>query len=94
MAPSAEAAGGGRLVTSHVAARGLLALRDGDPRLAVELLSQVVTRDRSLGYEFDSAALELDLADALEAAGETAQAAELRARVDAFMSSLGCVHPL
>ena len=77
MAPS-----GGRTrrkaATSHVAAQGLVALSDGDAATAVELLERAVEAERALGYAFDAAALELDLADALDAAGEAERAAERR----------------
>ena len=91
---AAEAAHGARLATSHRAARGLIALREGDAPTAVELLERTVEAERALGYDFDAAALELDLADALDAAGETARAAELRGRAESYLASLGCVHPL
>ena len=89
-----EAARGARLESSHLAARGLIALRDGDAPTAVELLERAAERDRALGYAFDAAVLELDLAEALDAAGESERAAQLRGGAEAFLAVLGCVHPL
>jgi class 3 adenylate cyclase/tetratricopeptide (TPR) repeat protein len=85
---------GGRLPTGHRAAEGLLALADGDPGRAIERLEGTIAIERSLGYDFDVAALELDLADALDAAGEVERAGEVRGRAEAFLASIGCVHPL
>ena len=94
MAPAAGAAKRGSLPTSHAAAEGLVALRGGDARRAVDLLQRAVADERALGYAFDAAALELDLADALDAAGEAESAADVRAAAQAFMASIGCVNSL
>jgi hypothetical protein len=94
MAAAAEAAAGGRLATSVVAAQGLIALRDGDAGRAVELLQRAAAADHALGYAFDAATLELDLADALDAAGETSRAADVRRGAQELMDAIGCVNPL
>jgi hypothetical protein len=94
MTPSSGIPLGGKLATSHTVARGLVALRDGDAARAVELLERAVAAERALGYEFDASVLELDLAEALEAAGEVERAAAVRGGAEAFIASLGCIHPL
>ena len=65
--------------------------RTGD---AVTSLTTAAERERALGYAFDAAAIELDLADALEPAGETERASALRTTNEAFLASIGCVNPL
>ena len=94
MTPTAGVALGGKVATSQIAAQGLAALRDGDAGSAVELLERAIADERALGYAFDAAALELDLADALDAAGETERASAVRGGAQAFMASLGCVNSL
>ncbi len=84
----------GRVPTSHTAALGLLALHEGRPDEAVELLTAASATERRLGYEFDASALDLDLARALDAAGDPARAAKLRGEAEAFMASIGCVNPI
>jgi class 3 adenylate cyclase/tetratricopeptide (TPR) repeat protein len=84
----------GRAETTELAARGLVALHDGRPDEAVSLLSEAADRDRALGYLFDCATLELDVADALVAAGDGERAAQVRGEADAFFASIGCVNPL
>jgi hypothetical protein len=94
MTPTAGVALGGKVATSQIAAQGLAALRDGDAGSAVELLERAIADERALGYAFDAAALELDLTDALDAAGETERASAVRGGAQAFMASLGCVNSL
>jgi hypothetical protein len=77
----------GRLATSALVAEGLLARHDGRTEEAVAKLSEAAAMDRSLGYAFDAAAIELDLA-------ATVGAAELLASSEAFFASIGCVNPL
>ena len=84
----------GRAETTELAARGLLAVHDGRPDEAVSLLSEAADRDRALGYLFDGATLELDLADALVAAGDEERAARVRGEAEAFLASIGCVNAL
>lgn len=91
---AASDAPGSRMATSHATAEGLLALHGGRASEAVERLSQVAAGDGALGYAFDAAAVDLDVARALEAAGNAKEAAAVRARADAFMRSIGCVNPL
>src|SRR5262249_30062165 len=57
----------GRAETTELAARGLLALHEGRPDEAVPLLSEAAEKDRALGYLFDAATLDLDMAAAFEA---------------------------
>ena len=85
---------GGRLPSDLDAARGLLAFGEGRHDAAAECLARAAAANRALGYAFDAAALELDLADALEAGGESAPAAAMRSDAQAFMDSIGCVNPL
>jgi class 3 adenylate cyclase/tetratricopeptide (TPR) repeat protein len=77
----------GRLATSALVAEGLLARHDGRTEEAIAKLSEAAARDRALGYAFDVAAIELDLA-------ATVGSAELRASSEAFFASIGCVNPL
>jgi hypothetical protein len=69
-------------------------LHDGRPAEAAELLEEAAAAERRLGYLFDAATLELDVAAALAAAGDSARAATMRAKAEAFLASIGCVNPL
>ena len=62
--------------------------------VAIDQLTDAADRDRGLGYAFDSAAIELELASALDAAGESDRAATLRISSETFFASIGCVHSL
>jgi len=75
-----------------LAGDGLLALDEGRAAEAVELLGKAVARQRSLGRTYDAACLELDLARALEAAGDGTAANEVRARANAVLEPLGVVN--
>ena len=75
-------------------ADGLLALHSGRHDEAIEQLSAAVAMDRSLGYAFDAAAIELDLASAFDAAGAHDRASALRRSSETFFESIGCVHSL
>jgi hypothetical protein len=75
-----------------LAGDGLLALDEGRAAEAVELLGKAVARQRSLGRIYDAACLELDLARALEAAGDRTAANEVRARANAVLEPLGVVN--
>jgi class 3 adenylate cyclase/tetratricopeptide (TPR) repeat protein len=79
--------------TAVIAADGLLALLQGRSWEAVEQLELAIERKRQLGRAYDVACLELDLARALEAAGETAASNEVRARAASVLEPLGCVNP-
>ena len=94
MVPAAGVALGGKAATSHLAAQGLVALREGEATRAVELLERAVAADRALGYAFDAAVLELDLAEAIEAAGDGEQAASVRDDAEVFLTSVRCINPL
>jgi len=85
---------GGRGPTSHLAAEGLLALLENRPEEAVDKLTRSAATERALGYQFDAATLDLDVAAALEAAGDSARATTVRAEAEAFLASIGCVNPL
>ena len=79
--------------TALIAAEGLLALAQGRASEAVEQLETATERERQLGRTYDAACLELDLARALEAAGETAAAQEVQARAASVLEPLRCVNP-
>jgi hypothetical protein len=85
---------GGRGPTSHLAAEGLLALHESRTDEAVDKLTRAASTERGLGYLFDAATLDLDVAAALEAAGDGARATTLRADAEALLTSIGCVNPL
>lgn len=72
---------------------GLLALAQGRAGEAVERLEQAIERERELGRTYDAACLELDLARALEAAGDAAGAEKAKARAASVLEPLGCVNP-
>ena len=94
MAPAGGPELGGRAAMSRLAGQGLVALREGDAATAVDLLERAAATERALGYAFDAAALELDLAEALDAAGEGERAAVVRGGAESFMAALACVNPL
>jgi hypothetical protein len=83
-----------RDLTLEGAARGLLALHEGRPTEATELLEEAAAAERALGYRFDAATVELDLARALEASGDATRAGEVRSEAEAFLASIGCVNAL
>jgi hypothetical protein len=71
----------------------LLALEHGNAGEAVAKLEAATDRMQQLGRIFDAACLELDLARALDAAGEAASAKDVDARAAAVLEPLGCVNP-
>jgi class 3 adenylate cyclase/tetratricopeptide (TPR) repeat protein len=79
--------------TAAIAADGLLALLQGRAGEAVEQLELAIERKRQLGRTYDVACLELDLARAFEAAGQSAASNEVRARAASVLDPLGCVNP-
>jgi class 3 adenylate cyclase/tetratricopeptide (TPR) repeat protein len=85
---------GGRGPTSHLAAEGLVALHEGRLDEAVDKLARAAEAERELGYLFDAATLDLDVAAALEAGGDSAGGTTLRGGAEAFLTSIGCVNPL
>ncbi|WP_019626267.1 hypothetical protein [Thioalkalivibrio sp. ALJT] len=73
------------LRNAAVAARGRLALHDGQTAEAIRLLSTAVTAWVSLRMPFDAATLRIDLAEAYRAAGDSRTAEqELEAACSAF----------
>ena len=93
MGRTASEAKTAKLQTTLIAGEGLLALMAQRPGEAVEKLTAAVERERELGYVFDAACLELDLARALEAEGRDDAAAEARKRAASVLEPLGCVNP-
>ena len=81
-----------KLQTSLTVGEGLLALMEQRAGDAVKELTASVERERELGYTFDAACLELDLARALEADGQQDAAAEARTRAASVLKRLGCVN--
>jgi len=79
--------------TALIAADGLLSLMQGRVAQAVEQLELATERERRLGRTYPVACLELDLAQALEAAGRTEASKEVRARAASVLEPLGCVNP-
>jgi class 3 adenylate cyclase/tetratricopeptide (TPR) repeat protein len=82
-----------KLGVALTAGEGLLALLQGRAADALEPLKAALEAERELGFVYDAACLELDLARALEAAGRTDAAAEARQRAASFLEPLGCVNP-
>ena len=81
-----------KLQTSLAVGDGLLALLEQRADAAVERLTAAIERERELGYVYDAACLELDLARALEAAGQTDAADEARKRAASVLEPLGVVN--
>jgi hypothetical protein len=79
--------------TAVLAAEGLLALQHGNAGEAVEKLELAADRKRQLGRSYDTACLELDLAQALEAKGQIEASKEARASATAVLEPLSCVNP-
>ncbi len=79
--------------TALLTGEGLLAFLQGRAGEAVEQLELAIERERQLGRTYPAACLELDLAEALEAAGRTDASKEVRARVESVLEPLGCVNP-
>jgi class 3 adenylate cyclase/tetratricopeptide (TPR) repeat protein len=79
--------------TALLAAEGLLALLQGRADEAVERLKLATERERRLGHTYYAACLELDLARALETAGQKVAAQKAQARAAAVLEPLGCVNP-
>ena len=80
------------LRTSLIAGEGLLALEQGLADDAVERLSAAIDQERKAGFVYDAACLELDLARALEAAGQIDAADEARKRAASVLEPLGVVN--
>jgi hypothetical protein len=83
----------GNAQTALITAEGLVALLNGRAGEAVEQLELATERERRLGRTYSAACLELDLADALEAAGRADTAKDVRSRAASVLEPLGCVNP-
>jgi tetratricopeptide (TPR) repeat protein len=81
-----------KLQTSLTAGEGLLALLQQRADDAVERLTAAVEAERELGFVYDAACLEIDLARAFEAEGRTDAAGEARERAASVLAPLGCVN--
>jgi hypothetical protein len=81
-----------KLRTALTAGEGLLALMEERPAEAVEQLTAAVEAERELGYLYDAACLELDLARAFDADGRTDAAEEARARAASVLEPLAVVN--
>jgi hypothetical protein len=92
MRPTGGEAQTAKLGTSLTAGEGLLALMEQRAGEAVEKLTAAIERERALGYVFDAACLELDLARALEADDREDAAAEARTHAASVLEPLGCVN--
>ena len=92
MRPTGGEAQTAKLGTSLTAGEGLLALMEQRAGEAIEKLTAAIERERSLGYVFDAACLELDLARALEADDREDAAAEARTHAASVLEPLGCVN--
>lgn len=90
---SASGSHAGRRGISLMAAEGLSALAADRVDEAVSHLSAAIAREDELGFAYDSVCLKLELARALERAGETAVAAEKRQEATSVLTALGCVNP-
>ncbi|HET6173849.1 MAG TPA: adenylate/guanylate cyclase domain-containing protein [Gaiellales bacterium] len=84
----------GRLEISLMAAQGLTALAAAEVDEAATHLSAAVASLDELGFAYDSACLKLELAQALERAGETVAAAERRQEATVVFTGIGCVNPV
>jgi len=65
----------------------------GSAEDAADRLAAVVAAEQALGRTYEKAALELDLARALDAAGRPGEGDATRTRAQAYLDSLGCVNP-
>ena len=81
-----------RIAISATVADGHVALASGDAEAAVESFRAAAERERGFGWTFRAACLDLDLADAFEAAGQPSEAAAARDRAAAVLGPLGCVN--
>jgi len=77
---------------SLIAAEGLTALAADQVDEAVRQLSAAIARQDELGFVYEAVCLKLQLARALERAGEKDAAAETQREAMAFLTALGCVN--
>jgi len=83
----------GNAQTALITAEGLVALLQGRSGEAVEQLEWATERERRLGRTYPAVCLELDLSDALEAAGRADTAKQVQARAASVLEPLDCVNP-
>jgi class 3 adenylate cyclase len=81
-----------KLESSLATADGLFAFRQGRFDRAIERLTTAAETEQAMGYLYDGACLQLDLAAAHAAAGNATAAEELRERAAALLDRLGCVN--
>jgi hypothetical protein len=74
-------------------ARGLLALLDGDAAEAAELHLRAERELDALGRRYEAACVALEVARALQEAGDAAGVAAARERASVVLEPLGCVNP-
>jgi hypothetical protein len=79
--------------TTTTFARGLVARLDGDAATASELHHRAEQGLSALGRRYEAACVALEVARALEGAGDTAGAQAARERASAVLEPLGCVNP-
>jgi class 3 adenylate cyclase/tetratricopeptide (TPR) repeat protein len=84
----------GRLANNLAVAEGLVALADGRPGEAAEMLGGAAAEERRLGFAFDGACIALDHARALDDDGRPEEAARVRAEAEEFLWALDCVNPI
>jgi class 3 adenylate cyclase/tetratricopeptide (TPR) repeat protein len=84
----------GRIANNLAVAKGLLALAEGRPREAADLLGAAAAEEKSLGFVFDSVCIAIDHARALDADGRADEAGRVRAAAQEFLWALDCIHPL
>jgi len=84
----------GSLLSTECTSRGYVALADGEPAVAIESFREAAERERARGADYLVACAELDLALALEAAGDAESAAATRASAQAVLDAMGCVNPV
>jgi len=87
-----EAADAPRIAIAATAASGLVALAAGRATEAVELLVVAAEWERRLGWPYRAACLDLDVAQALTAAGAERDASAARERATAVLAPLRCVN--
>ena len=83
----------GRRGISLQVAEGLKASSEARLDEAVRHLSAAIAREDELGFAYDSACLRVDLAVALEQAGDARSATERRREADMLLDALGCINP-
>jgi hypothetical protein len=86
-------AAGGQPATVLKVAHGLLELLEGKAALAGRHLLEAEQELSSYGRHYDAACVALDVARALEQAGDTPGAVSARQRARALLDGLGCVNP-